>query len=268
MSPEHVSSLPLLDDVAARLGTDRFGRWRRGFEVIGSTNTEAMRWAMEGAHEGSLVLAEQQTAGRGRHGRTWQAAAGRNLTFSLVLRPPLAPARLGLLTLAASLAVAESVEAVVVPVPVRIKWPNDVLIEGRKCCGMLLESSLAGSTPTVVLGIGLNVNQEHFAPPLDARATSLRLAAGRPVPRAPLLADLLQRLEHHYDRLAHDADAVRHTYQDRLDGLGQPIVLRLSAQHGLVRGRLAGVSRTGALRLDTPDGPRTFHAGDVTTNPA
>ncbi|MDX1531042.1 MAG: biotin--[acetyl-CoA-carboxylase] ligase, partial [Rhodothermales bacterium] len=188
--------LPLLADLQPLLRTCRFGRPARGFRSLPSTNAEALTWAADGAAEGALVVAEAQTAGRGRLGRTWEAAPGRNLLVSLVLRPALPPERLGLVPLAAGLAVAEAVEAAVPPLCPRLKWPNDLLLGGRKACGVLLEGRTGGRAPSAVaLGIGLNVNQTAFPDALAERATSLHLEAGRPVERAALLAALLERLE-------------------------------------------------------------------------
>ncbi|GIV61528.1 MAG: biotin--[acetyl-CoA-carboxylase] ligase [Rhodothermaceae bacterium] len=262
--------LPLADAVAPLLRTTRFGRALRGYATVPSTNTLAAGWAAEGAPEGAVVLAEYQTAGRGRLGRTWDARPGQNLMFSTILRPTLPPDRLGLITLAASVAVAEAVEAFTAPLVPAIKWPNDLLLEGRKCCGMLLEASFEahpGGRAAVILGIGLNVNQFEFPPALADRATSLLLAGGRPVPRAPLLARLLERLEIRYEALLRDGGAsIRAAYLERLDGLQQPVTLYL-ADGSSRTGILEGITETGALRLRTPDGPRVFHAGDVTTSP-
>jgi BirA family biotin operon repressor/biotin-[acetyl-CoA-carboxylase] ligase len=261
-------SLPLVNDVQDRLSTDRFGREMRGTETIGSTNTEAAEWAREGAPEGSVFVTEYQSAGRGRHGRTWTAKKGQNLMFSVVLRPSLEADRLGLVTVAASVAVAEAVEDFVAPQRATLKWPNDVLLEGRKTCGMLLESSLSGGreAEAVVLGVGLNVNQTDFPDALADTATSLRLAAGRAVPRAPLFARLLRRLEVRYEAVeAGDVDAVREAFHDRLATLGEPTSLRVSEREAPIRGVVRGITDTGALRLDTPDGPRVVHAGDATS---
>lgn len=255
---------PVLVALEPLLRTRRFGQVRRGFDAVGSTNTEALAWAAGGAPDGSLVLTEHQTAGRGRLGRTWHDAPGLNLLFSLVLRPPLPPDRLGLIPLTASLAVAEIVEAVAAPLSVAIKWPNDVLLDGRKCCGMLLEAALGAGRPTVVLGIGLNVNQIDFPPDVEAHATSLRLATGRLIPRAPLLADMLHRLEQRYDALLADPASLRTAYEERLRGRGDAIVLHPASTQPPVEGVLLGVDPGGALRVRTDSGVRTFHAGDVT----
>ena len=268
------AALPLLHALRPLLRTERFGRRAESYVALGSTNTRALAWAAEGAAEGSLVVAERQTAGRGRYGRAWQAKAGKNLTCSLVLRPRLAPERLGLVTLAAGVAVAEAVSTFAAPLAPAIKWPNDVLMEGRKCCGMLLESSFVGRAenrpPAVILGIGLNVNQAAFPSDLAADAshppTSLLLETGRHVPRAALLAELLRVLEDRYQSLFEDGGrAVRRAYVKRMAGLGEVTTLRFTGTERRVEGRLDGISAIGALRLQTADGLLTLHAGEVTS---
>lgn len=261
-------SLSLVKDVQDRLSTDRFGQPMRGFEELGSTNEEAATWANEGAPEGAVVLTEYQKTGRGRHGRTWAADKGQNLLFSVVLRPELAPDRLSLITVAAGVAVADAIEPFVSPHRPTIEWPNDVLLEGRKTCGILLESSLAppNDDSVVVLGIGLNVNQTHFPDSLTERATSLRLTTGRPVPRAELLSHLLVTLERRYDAIQHNgAGAVRSTFKERLSSLHEQIILRVPETDQTLTGTVEGITDSGALRLHTADGPSTVHAGDVTT---
>ena len=202
-------ALALAETVRDQLETDRFGRSLRGVETVGSTNTAAAEWARNGAPDGSVLVTEYQSAGRGRHGRTWTAKKGQNLMFSVVLRPALEADRLGLVTVAASVAVAEAIDPFVAPHRAALKWPNDVLLEGRKTCGMLLESSISGrqEAEVVVLGVGLNVNQVTFPDALADTATSLRLVAGRAVPRAPLFARLLRRLEIRVDAVQSDDGA-------------------------------------------------------------
>lgn len=248
-------------ELAALLRTERFGRAVRAFGACGSTSTEAKAWARDGAPEGAIVLAEHQTAGRGRLGRAWTDAAGQNLLCSVVLRPSLPPDRLGLVTLAGGLAVADAVSEWTAPVEPVIKWPNDVLLSGRKCCGMLLEADL-GAAPFVVLGIGLNVNQTDFPDEIADRATSLRLETGRVVPRAPLLARLLERLERWADRLD-DGEAVRRAFEDRMAGRGETAVAHAAGGQPL-EGRIEGVDASGALLLRSGDMLHTLHAGEVT----
>lgn len=260
-------SLDLIDDVTDLLTTDRFGQDLRGFEEVDSTNIHAGTWAQNGASEGSVVVTEHQTAGRGRHGRTWSADKGQNLLFSVVLRPALAADRLGLITVAASVAVAETIDHFVAPHRSSIKWPNDVLLEGRKTCGMLLETSMAGTqTEAVVLGVGLNVNQTHFPESLEDSATSLRLTTGRPVPRPPLLARLLETLEARYDTVqAEGVDAIRGAFHERLTMLHAPTTLRFAGSDKTITGTVQGITEAGALRLETDQGVQTVNAGEVTS---
>lgn len=214
------------------------------------------------------MLAEHQTAGRGRLGRSWSDTPGQNLLFSLVLRPTLPPDRLALVTLAAGVAVAEAVATFTAPHEPALKWPNDVLLEGRKTCGMLLEGRLGGGAPCVVLGIGLNVNQTHFPPDLDGLATSLSLAAGRPIPRAPLLAALLARLEARYDSLLRGrTDEVRQAFLDRMAFLGVPVSVVPAAGGSALTGTIEGIAESGGLLLRTSGGLHTLHAGDVSLRP-
>lgn len=260
--------LSFVDDAREQLDTDRFGLSMRGFETVESTNTKAAEWARAGAPEGNVVVTEYQSAGRGRHGRTWTAKKGQNIMFSLVLRPSLEADRLGLIPVAASVAVAEVIDGIVSPHRVTLKWPNDVLLEGRKTCGMLLESSLSGAgvADVVVLGVGLNVNQTTFPDALADTATSLRLATGRTVPRGLLFAHLLQRLEVHYDDVQNgQGGAVRAAFHDRLARLGESTTLRVTEDGRTITGVVRGITETGALRLDTDSGMETVHAGDVTT---
>ena len=258
---------PLVSALQDRRSTERFGRAMRGFEAVSSTNTRAAAWAQDGAPEGSVVLADHQSAGRGRHGRPWADAPGRNLLLSVVLRPTLPPDRFGRIMMAASVAVAATVDEAV-PGRAQIKWPNDILLRGRKCCGMLLESSHTGaaSDPAVaILGIGLNVNQTSFPPEVADTAISLQLAAQRPISRAAVGAALLAQLERRYDAIATNVESVRSAYLDRLVQLGQTVSFRAPDTGRRLRGTARGITTSGALQLETPSGSHTLHAGDVTS---
>jgi BirA family biotin operon repressor/biotin-[acetyl-CoA-carboxylase] ligase len=185
-----------------------------------------------------------------------------------VLRATLDAERLGLLTVAASVAVAEAVDAFVSPHRAALKWPNDVLLEGRKTCGMLLESSFSSrqEAEIVILGVGLNVNQTTFPDELADTATSLRLITGRTVPRTSLFARLLTCLEARYDAVLAGKDApVRDAFHNRLVHRGDTVSFRVPDTGDTISGVIRGITETGALRLDTADGPQILHAGDVTT---
>ncbi|MBI3292842.1 MAG: biotin--[acetyl-CoA-carboxylase] ligase, partial [Elusimicrobia bacterium] len=162
----------------------RFGQEVKAFAVIGSTQSEAKRLADAGASEGTLVIAERQRKGRGRLGRSWASPPG-GLWCSLVLRPQILPAAAPQLTLVASLAVTDAI-AKVTDLRPAIKWPNDVLVEGKKVCGILTEIGIQGNClQWAIVGIGINVNNE-IPPSLIHRAISLQAVVGRPVDRKRL----------------------------------------------------------------------------------
>jgi BirA family biotin operon repressor/biotin-[acetyl-CoA-carboxylase] ligase len=233
------------------LPTTRFGRALQCLERAGSTNDEAAAWARAGAPEGAVVLAEQQERGRGRLGRDWHSPPGENLYLSVVLRPPRPPHELPPLTLAAGVAVWDLCAAR--GFEPELKWPNDVLLGGKKVAGVLTEMSAeAERVLHVILGVGLNVNGTTFPAPLRARATSLRLAAGPgapPVPRAALLAELLWRLEARYDEFVQGGPAaVIAAFRERWGGAGRPVRVQTGAE--LVRGVARDVDEAGALLVE------------------
>jgi BirA family biotin operon repressor/biotin-[acetyl-CoA-carboxylase] ligase len=164
----------------------------------GSTNDDALAAAREGAPSGSVFLAEQQSAGRGRRGRRWLAESGHSLLFSVLLRPAASPAG-GAQTGALTLAVGLGVRAALAPYssePLRVKWPNDVLAGRRKLAGILCESQLnAGRVEAIVIGIGINVGRQSFPPELAADVTSLEELSGRGHSREQLLSDVLAQVE-------------------------------------------------------------------------
>ena len=155
---------------------------------VDSTQAHVFHLGGEGAPDGTAVIADVQTAGRGRRGRTWHAAPGTSLLVSILMRPRLPTSGLSVLSLAAAVAVAETLTDA--GVPARIKWPNDVLARGRKLAGILLESRV-GAAPVVAVGIGINLLQRGFDGDLEARATSAYLETGRTLDRAELLMSLL-----------------------------------------------------------------------------
>ena len=169
---------------------------------IGSTNVAAMEAAAAGEPEGSVFFAEQQTAGRGRGGNTWESAPSDGIYCSVVLRPQLSPADALLLSLIAGIAVAEAVEQTTGLHP-DLRWPNDVLLEERKFCGILTEMNAeATRVRYVVVGIGINVNQASFSAELEPIATSLRIASGHEWSRVQLAAALLKSLDSWYRKLS------------------------------------------------------------------
>lgn len=237
----------------------------------GSTNADALTAARAGTAEGLVVVAEHQSAGRGRAGRTWSAPPRAGLAVSLLLRPGTGPApvptrRWGWLPLLAGVALAGSVTRVA-GLAARLKWPNDLLVGTAKCAGVLAE--VAGDA--VVVGIGLNVTQRAGELPESGEdalpATSLGLAGARTTDRDALLAALLADLAQWYGRwrsAGGDADrcGLRAAYRDRCATLGRPVRVRLP-DGGELTGTAEAVDPDGRLVLATAAGPRTLAAGDV-----
>jgi BirA family transcriptional regulator, biotin operon repressor / biotin---[acetyl-CoA-carboxylase] ligase len=230
------------------------------------------REARAGAGDGFLVVAEEQTAGRGRLGRSWWAPPGTCLLLSLLLAParagvPLPLRRAGQLTMCLGIGTVEAI-AQVTGVSARLKWPNDVLAGGRKLGGMLSElSAVEDQLDYAVLGLGLNVNLDFAAAgapaDLTLTATSLLAETGRPVDRLALLASILRGTEHWYG-LALRGDPVHGAWAEKLDTLGRRV--RVSLLDGFVEGVAAGVTPEGGLLVQDDAGEvRTIWSGDVTS---
>jgi BirA family biotin operon repressor/biotin-[acetyl-CoA-carboxylase] ligase len=199
----------LLPDVLTPLveGTI-FGQHIHHYYKIASTNSEAMEAAGAGAPEGSVFMAEQQTAGRGRGAHAWHSEQSAGIYCSVVLRPALPPSGALILSLAAGLAVHAAVQQIDSRVTPDLKWPNDLLIEGKKFCGILTEMNAeATRVRYVVVGIGINVNQASFPAELQPVATSLRMATGSEWSRVELCAALLKSLDYEYRELLTKPDA-------------------------------------------------------------
>jgi len=249
----------------ARLLTTRWlGRVYFRHAMLPSTNDEATRLAEDGAPHGTVVLAEEQSAGRGRLGRGWHSPAGECLHFSAVLRPALEPSAAPPLTLAAAVGVAEGVRGFVGRPPT-LKWPNDLLYDGKKFCGILTEMSAEpGRIRHVIVGVGINVNLERLPPQLHESATSLRLARGEAMRRSLVLASVLGGLERWIERLQTEGIApVAEAWQGYADWLGRPV--SVARPDGELRGEALGLDERGLLRVRRADGTvEAVSAGDVT----
>lgn len=226
-----------------------------------STNDVAREQARRGAREGFVVAATQQTRGRGRLGRAWESPAGLGLYVSILLRPAFPVTEGGRLTILVSVAASDAVEKVAGVRP-RIKWPNDLLIGGRKLGGLLIESEPRGTQlDHAVIGIGINVRhqEDQFSEEVRALATSLRLATGRFFRRADVLVALLHAFE---DRLARPFAETREAWAESSLTLGQRV--ELSTARGLRRGQAIGLDESGALLLRNEAGEiETVTAGDM-----
>jgi BirA family biotin operon repressor/biotin-[acetyl-CoA-carboxylase] ligase len=254
------------ETIAGALTTRRLGRPALVFERVGSTNDLAHEQARISQGDGLLLIAEEQTAGRGRLDRSWWAPSGTSLLMTLLLRPTLPLAKAGQLTMCLGLGAVEGI-AEVTGVAARLKWPNDLLVNGRKLGGMLAElNSEEGRLNYAVLGLGLNVNvdftQDRAPAEVATLATSLLQETGQAVDRVELLAVILARTEQWYEA-ALGGQSPHEAWSARLDTLGRRV--RVSMTHGALEGVATGVTAEGALLVREDGGAvRTVWSGDVT----
>jgi BirA family biotin operon repressor/biotin-[acetyl-CoA-carboxylase] ligase len=246
------------------LRTKSFGRSFIALSRVTSTNDLALKLAAEGVAEGTVVVAEEQTKGRGRQGRRWETSPGKALAFSIVLRPRAERGELSGVTLAAAVAVAQTLEDL--RLKPGIKWPNDVLLGGKKICGILTEMGVKKDKMTpLVLGIGLNLNQSSRDIPKDLRgiATSCYLVSGREVDRSRFLQRLLLRLEKCYGWVVTNRlDSVLAEWRRRSIAMGKSV--KVSQGHRVFYGEATGVDGRGALWVRKIGGEvETVLSGDV-----
>ena len=241
-------------DVEPLLGTSWLGRAWRHLPACGSTNDEAATWARAGAPAGAVVTSDEQTRGRGRLGRAWHSPPGASLYFSVVLRPSLKPAEVPPVTLAAGVAVAEAIARFAVAPA--LKWPNVLLVGGRKVAGILTEmATTQGRIEHLVVGVGVNLNVPDFPDELSSIAASLHHARGRAVDRALFAATLCERLEVWLERfLADGAPAVVDGWKRFAPFFGTRLTLSAAAGVAPVSGIAQDLDPDGALRLLTDDG--------------
>lgn len=254
MVKNDISPASLLED----LGTEFVGRRILYYPAIPSTMNEARRAAGEGAAEGTIVIAEQQTAGRGRLGRAWLTPRG-NIALSLIIRPSLE--QLPRLNMVASLAIVYSIEKVT-GLKAEIKWPNDILIGGKKVCGILIESALrGGSVDWAIIGIGINIDLAASSLS-ELAATSLTYELGHEVSRLELLKCLLGELERFYLALRR-GEPIHEEWQKRLVTLGKTV--RLESAGVVEEGYAEAVDEDGYLLLRRPNGDLIRIAGGEAT---
>ena len=243
-------------EISTRPGPGRFREIRR-FGEIDSTNRDAIDQARAGAPEGLVVVADHQTAGRGRLGRTWTAPPGASLLMSVLLRPP--PTQATRVGLAAGVALVDAVAAVA-GVRAALKWPNDLVVGERKLAGILAEAYLGPGDTAVVVGIGCNVNWDTWPDELVDTATACNLEAGRPVDGDALLEALLTHLDRRLDTLA--APALLADYRSRSSTLGQRV--RVETPGAVVTGTAVDIGDDGELLVvDDAGVVSPILAGDV-----
>ncbi len=257
---ENVPDLLLPDFVAPHAQGTMFAARMHHYFSVGSTNVEALHAAEEGEPEGAVFLAEEQTAGRGRTGRPWLSEKSSGIYLSVLLRPKMVPAALLTLSLAAGLAVHDAVQRAT-GLASDLRWPNDVLMNGKKVCGILTEvHAEALRVRHAVVGIGLNVNQAKFPPELSEVATSLRLESGKEWPRVGLAAALLQSLDREVRALAEPAEVMRRFEAHSSFARNKRVKVE---EDGGFEGVTMGLDENGFLRVRTAEGVRTVLSGGV-----
>ncbi|CAM3396915.1 biotin--[acetyl-CoA-carboxylase] ligase [Marinicrinis lubricantis] len=252
--------------IASMLRTKRLGHELKVYESLPSTQQKAFEIAAkeEGAQEGLLIVAETQTAGKGRMGRSWLSPSGKGLWVSLVLKPSVTLQFTPQLTLLIAVAVCRVMNRM--EIPASIKWPNDLLIHGKKCAGILLETSAEDErVKLAVAGIGINVNldTDDFDEASVQRSTSLKIAAGRHIDRESLLCDILYELEQLYDLyLQKGFEPIKSLWEALSSTLQQTVTVETLS--GKITGKAVGINPWGALIVETSPGECTpLYSGDL-----
>lgn len=252
------------NEIASRLGTKWVGKTLYYYEDTDSTNADAMRLGEEGAEHGTLVVANHQNKGRGRRGRVWQSPVGTTISMSFLVKPEIAPGKASMLTLVMALAVAKGIEEAC-DLSTAIKWPNDILVNGKKVCGILTEMKAEMDyIHGVIIGVGINVNVESFPEELQSMATSLILEKGRKVSRAEVIERVAENFEVYYEKFmeTEDLSLLRDLYEERLISKGKAV--KVLDPQGEYTGISKGITDTGELVVETQDGKeQQVYAGEV-----
>lgn len=252
------------DLISSGLRTKWIGRELMVFEETDSTNTRGKEAAKKGAGHGLVVIAERQTAGVGRRGRTWVSPDGKNIYVTIMLKPQIQPDKAPMLTILMGLAVCRGIRQLY-DVDVKIKWPNDVVIQGRKVCGILTEMSVKSNAPEyIVIGTGINCNQTEFAEEISEKATSVCLETGYTVDREQLVCRVLEAFEQLYETFEKEKSLafIRMEYEKELVNKDQTVCV-MEPGHEWT-GKAVGISDTGALLVRNAEGERiAVESGEV-----
>lgn len=251
-------------ELESRMDTRWAGHPVTYYEVLDSTNLRAKLDAEKGAPQGALVVADMQTAGRGRRGRSWSSPAGTNAYFTLILKPDFEPDKASMLTLVMAMAVAEGIREAC-GLEALIKWPNDIVVGGKKVCGMLTELSVQQEyIQHVVVGAGVNVGIQEFPPEIADTAACLEEECGRRVPRAQLIVYIMKAFEKYYEKFMETMDfsVLKEAYDNLLVNCDREVCVL--DPKGEYTGISRGINSVGELLVELPDGSeRTVYAGEV-----
>ncbi|MCM1106928.1 MAG: biotin--[acetyl-CoA-carboxylase] ligase [Blautia sp.] len=233
------------------------------YDCLDSTNTKAKELAEAGHPSGTLVVAEQQTVGRGRRGRGWESPAGSGIFMTLMLKPEINPNNASMLTLVAALAVAKAITDVAGE-PARIKWPNDIVMHGKKVCGILTEMSAQFDYINhIVIGIGINVHNESFPEDIAHMAGSLRTECGRRLHRADIIERVLEHFEKYYGLFlqTEDLEGLQKEYNAMLVNLQMDV--KVLDPKEPFEGKAMGITKRGELIVDTWESRKLVSSGEV-----
>lgn len=251
-------------EIASRLKTRWAGQKLYYYEKTGSTNTDVKKLAEEGAAHGTLVVADMQTAGRGRKGRNWQSPAGTTISMSILLRPQFTPDHASALTLVMAFAVAKALKEVC-DCEFQIKWPNDIVLNKKKICGILTEMSAEMDyIHYVVIGVGINMNLLDFPDEIKETATSVLKETGKAVSRAQVVERSMHYFEYYYEEYLKtlDLSGIREEYNEIL--VNQDTQVEVLDPKGEYTGMARGITDSGELIVEKEDGSRTrVYAGEV-----
>ena len=251
-----------------KIKEDNRCQWMAGeivyLEETGSTNIEATRLASEGLGHGTLVLTDSQIGGRGRRGRSWHTPKGTSIAMSMIMKPQMEAEYASMLTLVQAMAVAKAMEEVS-GLQAQIKWPNDILVHEKKVCGILTEMNLDGSKiASIIIGTGINVNQEEFPEEIADIATSLKKEMGSFVSREELIGQICYYFEKYYEAFMQTKDLsdIMEEYNERLISRGRSV--RVLEPKGEFAAEALGINPKGELLVKKEDGQmENIYAGEV-----
>lgn len=251
-------------EIESLVTTKWAGRQVVYYDETDSTNNQAKAAGEKGEVHGTLFVADRQTAGKGRRGRGWESPSGNSVSMTILLRPEIPPVKAPMLTLVMALAVADGIRDAL-GVDAGIKWPNDIVLNKKKICGILTEMSTEiDYINYVVIGVGINVNQETFPDEIKETATSLKVETGKPVKRAGVIATVMERFEQYYEQFVQreDLSGIREAYEACLVNRDRDV--RVLDPAGAYEAHAKGINDTGELIVVLPDGTeREIYAGEV-----
>lgn len=251
------------NELNSRMTTKWAGREVYYFDEVTSTNTVVKKMIMEGSSHGTLVVGDMQTAGKGRRGRSWVSPAGTNIFMSIGLVPDFSPEKASMLTIVMALAVHLAVSEVT-GLDSGIKWPNDIVVNGKKVCGILTEMDAEMDyIHSVIIGVGINVNQKQFPEEISATATSLMLEKGESVIRAKLIERVMYYFENYYETFLEtlDLSGLAEAYNNALVNKDKSV--RVLDPKGEYDGIAKGIDESGELIVETEKGTKKVYAGEV-----